>query len=188
MPKRSRVRVVLLLIGVALAAGVAVELAWVSVTGMAVGSSREVTVSLAGAAALPAGTALILLALISIVGAWVLPWWLRLILAAAGLVLSTFLLVGLVQWLIEPDTSTLIGSVSGSDVMSEQLHPVGPGLFALAAIWGYVGMLRGARSWPGLADRYQRMSARPDREDAGEDMWRALDRGLDPTDERPKDR
>lgn len=176
----SRGRVVLLLASSALIAAIAFELAWVSATGIAVGSDREMTVNLAGAAALQWGSAYILMTLIALVGCWVLPWWLRIVGAAASGVLTVVLAIQLVGWLIAPDTSSIIASVSGSDVIREELHFAGPVLLVVAmalALLAHIATVRSARTWPALASRYERGGGRPD------DPWRALDRGVDPTEQ-----
>lgn len=175
----SRARAVLVLAAAALAAAIALELPWISAAGSAQGASTSLTVSLSGAAALPVGLPFVLLLLITLVGTWVLPWWLRIVLAASTLTLSIVVAFMMVRFLVHPDISAIVANISTGDAVSEQWHFAAPMLLLLALLlstWALRGVLVSARSWPGLAPRYDR--------GAGADPWSQMDRGIDPTDDR----
>lgn len=174
--RMSRSRVALVLLAAVAMQAIALELSWVSTTGFAVDLDRETTISLAGGAVLPSATAVILFSLIAVVGAWVLPSWLRIAMAIAGIVAECVVTALAVRWLLAPDTSALAAALAGSQ--RQQLQITGPGLFLLAvgcALVGYRALITSSRGWPALSTRY-------DRGAHAEDPWRSLDRGIDPTD------
>jgi hypothetical protein len=172
----TRARTLSLLAGTLILGFFSMETSWVSLTGISAESQREVTVRLAGAAAVPLGTALVLLALILAVGVLVLPWWLRIGVAGLGAVFSALVLFLTFRFLLNPDVGDLITAVSGSDVVREELDFAGP-LSLIAAclllLLACVAIVQYTRQWGVLGTRYERGQPR--------DMWGQLDRGIDPT-------
>lgn len=162
----SRFAVGLRLAVAALATGISAELPW---------AIANEEISIAGAVAVPSMQVFALLALIMLVGAWVLPWWVELTLAVGAFVTASVIAFAAVRWLLDPDIAdgTLTGIVG--------LRLPGPLLFFLAiaiGLWALLDLVRGVRTWPGMSTRY----TRTEDSRSGRDAWRALDRGDDPTD------
>jgi hypothetical protein len=172
----SRARAIGLLAIAAVAAGIALELPWFSVSGPAEGTTTPVTMGVSGGAALPWAVAWVLLVLITLVGTWVLPWWMRIAVAAVTAVVTLVVAFLMVRLLITPDLPATLVDFPVGDAATSRRVP-GPGLMFLAlgvATTGLRGVLIAARTWPGLAPRYERRG--------GADPWSQLDRGIDPTD------
>jgi hypothetical protein len=172
----SRARTLVLLFAAIGLGFFAMETSWLSLAGVSPETQREVTVRLAGAAAVPLGTALVLVALIIAVGLLVLPWWLRIATATLGAAFSAVVFGFIVKFLFTPEPGDLIVAVSGSDVVREELEFVGPLALAAACLLlllACLSIIKFTRQWGVLGARYERGQPR--------DMWGQLDRGIDPT-------
>lgn len=155
----TRARAAVWLVASLISATLSLEWVWVS-------ADRDI----AGSAALPAGVALALVTMIVLVGAWVLPWWARIIAAVGGVVSAVLVLVQGISVILNPSSAP---GVSGDATTALG----GPSMMALSlamAMRGFWAVARNAQAWPGLSSRYQPHDVDP---------WRAMDRGLDPTDD-----
>lgn len=157
-------------------------------SGMAVHATGGEVTALPGALALVGLAALV--AVFAVRGAGRVTVSALLALSGAGTVAAPLLALGDTAALDSAaSTATAVAhsSVSGSTTTAWPLVAAAGGVLLLAA--GIIALVRG-RAWPTMSDRYDREGAGPrPRErrapvvdpDRPEDLWKALDRGEDPT-------